>query len=155
MRSLNRVELIGHLGTDPELRYTQGGDAVATLSIATNEAWTDKQTGEQQEQTEWHRVVLWRRLAEIANEYARKGSRIYVAGPLKTRKWQDQQGQDRYTTEVQGRDLLLLDPPAGRGDRTAPAPAGGASAPSRPRRPQYGPGVPAQAPADFDDDVPF
>lgn len=118
MRSLNRVELIGRLGADPDLRYTQSGEAVATISLATNEQWTDRTTGEPREETEWHRCVLWRRLAEIAQQYLRKGSRIYAAGQIKTRKWQDQSGADRYTTEIRVRDLMMLD---GQHD-SAPAP---------------------------------
>jgi len=108
MRSLNRTELIGRLGADPEIRRTQAGDAVATLAIATNEHWTDKATGEKREETEWHRCVIWRRLAEIAEQYLHKGARVYVAGQLKTRKWQDRNGLDRYTTEIQVRDMIML-----------------------------------------------
>lgn len=114
-RGINKVILIGNLGADPEIRYTQNNVAVATLSLATSEAWKDKQTGEQREATEWHRVVVWDKLAEIAGQYLRKGSKVYVSGKLKTRKWTDQQGVERYTTEItlQGYDaeLQMLDGP--------------------------------------------
>ncbi len=97
---VNKVILIGNLGGDPEVRYTPNGSAVTNLSIATSESWRDKQTGQQQERTEWHRVVMFGKLAEIAGQYLRKGSKVYIEGKLQTRKWQDQQGQDRYTTEI-------------------------------------------------------
>ena len=106
--SLNKVILIGNLGQDPEVKYTAGGAAVTTLSLATSESWKDKDTGSDQEKTEWHRVVLWRRLAEIAGEYLKKGSKVYIEGQLQTRKW-EQDGQTGYTTEVVGRDMQFLD----------------------------------------------
>ncbi|GAA4650667.1 hypothetical protein GCM10023116_29500 [Kistimonas scapharcae] len=99
-RSLNKVQLIGNLGDKPEVRYTPNGSAVATISIATSESYKDKQTGNKVEKTEWHRVVIFGKLAEIAQEYLHKGSKVFVEGKLQTRKWQDQQGQDRYTTEI-------------------------------------------------------
>ena len=105
---INKVILVGNLGQDPEIKYTAGGAAVTTLSLATSESWKDKDTGTDQEKTEWHRVVLWRRLAEIAGEYLKKGSKIYIEGQLQTRKW-EQDGQTRYTTEVIGRDMQFLD----------------------------------------------
>ena len=105
---INKVILVGNLGQDPEVKYTAGGAAVTTLSLATSESWKDKDTGQDQEKTEWHRVVLWRRLAEIAGEYLKKGSKVYIEGQLQTRKW-EQDGQTRYTTEVVGRDMLFLD----------------------------------------------
>ncbi len=111
-RGINKVILIGNLGADPEMRYTQSSTAIANLSIATSESWKDKQTGEQREQTEWHRVVCFRRLAEIAGEYLKKGSKVYIEGKLQTRKWQGQDGQDRYTTEIVCNELQMLD---GRG----------------------------------------
>ncbi|EKD53771.1 MAG: Single-stranded DNA-binding protein [uncultured bacterium] len=108
--SINKVILIGNLGRDPEVRYTPNGLAVANITIATSEAWKDKQTGENQERTEWHRIVLYGRLAEIAGEYLRKGSKIYIEGRLQTRKWQDKNtGQDRYTTEIVADSLQMLD----------------------------------------------
>ena len=105
---INKVILVGNLGQDPEVIYTAGGAAVTTLSLATSESWKDKDTGSDQERTEWHRVVLWRRLAEIAGEYLKKGSKVYIEGQLQTRKW-EQDGQTRYTTEVIGRDMQFLD----------------------------------------------
>ncbi len=99
-RGINKVILVGNLGNDPEIRYMPNGGAVANITIATSEVWRDKATGEQREKTEWHRVVLFGKLAEVAGEYLRKGSQVYVEGQLQTRKWQDQQGQDQYTTEV-------------------------------------------------------
>ena len=105
---INKVILVGNLGQDPEVKYTAGGAAVTTLSLATSESWKDKDSGQDQEKTEWHRVVLWRRLAEIAGEYLKKGSKVYIEGQLQTRKW-EQDGQTRYTTEVVGRDMQFLD----------------------------------------------
>ncbi|WMC10171.1 single-stranded DNA-binding protein [Oceanimonas pelagia] len=110
-RGINKVILIGHLGQDPEVRYMPNGNAVANITLATSETWRDKQSGEQRERTEWHRVVFFGKLAEIAGEYLRKGSQVYVEGRLQTRKWQDQGGQDRYTTEVvvdQGGTMQML-----------------------------------------------
>jgi single-strand DNA-binding protein len=108
-RGINKVILIGNVGVDPDVRYLPNGNAVTTLSIATSEAWKDKVTGEKQERTEWHRVVCFNRLGEIAGEYVRKGSKLYVEGSLRTRKWQDQQGQDKYTTEIVANDIQMLD----------------------------------------------
>jgi single stranded DNA-binding protein (ssb) len=112
-RGVNKVILIGNLGADPEVRYMPSGSAIANIRLATSEAWKDRQTGEQQERTEWHRVVLFNRLAEIAGEYLRKGSKVYVEGSLRTRKWQDQNGQERYTTEIVGNQMQMLDSRAG------------------------------------------
>lgn len=98
--SLNKATIIGHLGKDPEINRTQGGDVVASLSVATSERWTDKSSGERKERTEWHRVKVWGKLAEVAEKYLRKGSLVYLEGKIETRKWQDQQGQDRYSTEI-------------------------------------------------------
>lgn len=114
-RGINKVILIGNVGVDPEIRYLPNGNAVATLSVATSESWKDKTSGEKQERTEWHRVVCFNRLGEIAGEYVRKGSRMYIEGSLRTRKWQDQQGQDRYTTEIIASDIQLLDSRTGAG----------------------------------------
>ena len=108
-RGVNKVILVGNTGTETEVRYTPNGSAVTTLSVATSETWKDKQTGEKQERTEWHRVVCFNRLGEIAGEYVKKGTKIYIEGSLRTRKWQDQQGQDRYTTEIVANELQLLD----------------------------------------------
>lgn len=108
-RGVNKVILIGNLGSDPEVRYTPNGNAIANISLATSEAWRDKQTGELQERTEWHRVVFFNRLAEIVGEFLRKGSKCYIEGSLRTRKWQDKNGQERYTTEIIASEMHLLD----------------------------------------------
>lgn len=122
-RGVNKVILIGNLGNDPELRVAQSGTQMTTLSIATSESWKDKQTGQQQERTEWHRVVFFNRLAEIATQYLRKGSKVYIEGALRTRKWQNPQGVDMYTTEIIGSEMQMLD---SRGDA-----AGGNYAPQQ------------------------
>ncbi len=111
---INKVILIGNLGADPEIRYTQEGTSVATFNIATTERWTDK-SGQKQESTEWHRIVAWRRLAEICGEYLNKGSKVYIEGKLQTRKWQDQNGNDKYTTEIVAREMKMLDSRGGSG----------------------------------------
>jgi len=108
-RGVNKVILIGNLGADPEIKYMPSGEAVANLRVATSESWKDKNTGEQVERTEWHRVIMFRRLAEIAGEYLKKGSKIYIEGRLQTRKWQGQDGQDRYTTEIVANEMQMLD----------------------------------------------
>lgn len=108
MAGVNRVIIIGHLGNDPEIRTMPNGEQVANITVATSESWTDKNTGERKEQVEWHRIVLYRRLAEIAAQYLRKGSQVYIEGRLKTRKWQDNNGQDRYSTEIQCDNLQML-----------------------------------------------
>lgn len=144
-RGVNKVILIGNLGRDPEVRYTAGGTAVANLALATSETWKDKQTGEAKEKTEWHRVILWARLAEVAGEYLRKGARVYIEGQLQTRKWQDQSGADRYTTEIVGRELQMLD---SRGGQDGDQPSGGQGASHNAPPNQH-------APDDFDDDLPF
>jgi single-strand DNA-binding protein len=111
-RGINKVILVGNLGADPETRYTASGSAITNIRLATAEAWKDKQSGEQQERTEWHRVVFFNRLAEIAGEYLKKGSQVYIEGSIRTRKWQDQGGQDRYTTEIVANEMQML---GGRG----------------------------------------
>ncbi|HUO95516.1 MAG TPA: single-stranded DNA-binding protein [Steroidobacteraceae bacterium] len=152
-RGINKVILVGNLGQDPETRAMPSGKAVTNVRIATSDSWRDKQTGEQKEQTEWHNVVFFDRLAEIAAEYLRKGSQVYVEGRLRTRKWQDKSGNDRYTTEIVANEMQML---GGRGGASA---GGGAPAPRREAAPadDY-----AQAPATaggkdeaFDDDIPF
>ncbi|WP_456378809.1 single-stranded DNA-binding protein [Thiolapillus sp.] len=132
-RGINKVILIGNLGADPETRYTTNGDAVTNIRIATSDTWKDKQTGEQKERTEWHTVVFFRRLAEIAGEYLHKGSRVYIEGSLRTRKWQAKDGNERYTTEIVANEMQMLD---SRGNGLQP---------------------PAQqtSPQDFDDNIPF
>ncbi|MDT8438808.1 MAG: single-stranded DNA-binding protein [Wenzhouxiangellaceae bacterium] len=114
-RGVNKVILIGNLGADPEIRYTPANAAVCNLSVATSDQWRDKQTGEMQERTEWHRVVMFQRLAEIAGEYLKKGSKVYLEGKLQTRKWQGQDGQDRYTTEIVANEMQMLDSRGGSG----------------------------------------
>ncbi|MFV1972348.1 MAG: single-stranded DNA-binding protein [Thiohalobacterales bacterium] len=143
-RGINKVILVGNLGSDPEVRYTASGDAVANVNVATAESWKDKQTGEKQERTEWHRVVMFRRLGEIAGEYLKKGSQVYIEGKLQTRKWQDKNGNDRYTTEIVANDMQML------GSRGGSSSYNNESAPP--------PAQPATASAgadDFDDDIPF
>ncbi len=115
-RGINKVILVGNLGQDPETRYTANGSAVTNITIATSESWKDKQTGQQQERTEWHRVVIFNKLGEIAGQYLRKGSKVYIEGALRTRKWQDQGGQDRYTTEIVASEMQMLDS-RGAGDQ--------------------------------------
>ena len=161
-RGINKVILIGNLGADPETRAMPSGTTVANLRIATSENWRDKQTGEQQERTEWHRVAFFGRLAEVAGEYLRKGSQVYVEGSLRTRKWQDKQGNDRYSTEIVGNDLQML---GGRGGGAASAPGAGAAA-SGAAGASGGAGAGASTESeesgggsgrgdDFDDDIPF
>ena len=144
-RGINKVILVGNLGADPETRYMPSGSAVTYLSIATSDSWKDKQTGEQKDRTEWHKVVMFDRLAEIAAEYLRKGSQVYIEGRLQTRKWQDRDGNDRWTTEVRANEMQML---GGRGG------AGGAAPMSSDSRPSSSP-PPQPGPDDFDDDIPF
>lgn len=158
MAGVNKVIIVGFLGNDPELRTMPNGEAVANISVATSEAWTDKNTGERREVTEWHRIVFYRRQAEICGEYLKKGSHVYLEGRLRTRKWQDQNGQDRYTTEIQGDVLQMLD---SRSDRQSD----GYEPTAQPRYPSQSQSTPhatpagkpaAEAPMDnFDDDIPF
>lgn len=129
-RGINKVILIGNVGQDPEVKYMPSGGAVTNISIATSETWKDKNTGQNQERTEWHRVVLFNRLGEIAGEYLRKGSKVYIEGSLRTRKWQGQDGSDRYTTEIVANEMQMLD---GRGDNAGAMNAGGYD-----QSPQYG-----------------
>ena len=146
-RGVNKVILVGNLGKDPEVRYMPNGNAVANITLATSESWKDKQTGEPQEKTEWHRVVMFRRLGEIAGEYLKKGSQVYIEGKLQTRKWQDNSGIDRYTTEIVANEMQML---GGRGGGGGSASYNNDSAPAK--------AAPAPAAAgadDFDDDIPF
>jgi len=145
-RGVNKVILVGNLGRDPEIRYMPNGNAVANLTLATTESWKDKQTGDQQEKTEWHRVVMFRRLAEIAGEYLKKGSQIYIEGKLQTRKWQDNAGNDRYTTEIIASEMQML---SGRGGGSA-----GFAENSAPAM-ESAPAVASGGPDEFDDDIPF
>lgn len=153
-RGINKVILIGNLGQDPEVRYNQGGGAVTSITLATSESWRDKQTGEQKERTEWHRVVFMGKLAEVAGQYLKKGGQVYVEGKLQTRKWQDQSGQERYTTEVlidsfSGVMQMLGGKPQHHQQQHKPAsqPQGGYGSPIQP--------VYNEPPMDFDDDIPF
>lgn len=119
-RGINKVILVGNLGGDPEVRFTPGGSAVANITVATSSSWRDKQSGEMQERTEWHRVAFFNRLAEIVGEYMKKGSKIYVEGSLRTRKWQDKSGNDRYTTEIIANEMQMLDSRSSGGNSTTP-----------------------------------
>jgi single-strand DNA-binding protein len=148
-RGINKVILVGNLGKDPEVRYTPSGLAVANITIATSEGWKDKQSGEMQEKTEWHRVVFYQRLAEIAGEYLRKGSKVYVEGRLQTRKWQDKNtGQDRYTTEIIASEMQMLDSKGGSSGSDS-------SAYEKPMAAATGTADAAPALDSFDDDIPF
>jgi single-strand DNA-binding protein len=152
-RGINKVILVGNLGKDPEIRYTAGGAAIANITIATTESWRDKQSGEKQEKTEWHRVVFFSRLAEIVGEYLKKGSQVYVEGRLQTRKWQDQSGQDKYTTEIVANEMQMLGSRGGDGGGSSqggggfrkPEQAQAAATPSAPKVEEDFP----------DDDIPF
>jgi single-strand DNA-binding protein len=150
-RGINKVILVGNLGADPEVRYMPSGSAVTNARIATTDSRKDKQTGEQQERTEWHQVVFFNRLAEIAGEYLKKGSQVYVEGRLQTRKWQDKSGNDRYTTEVVANEMQML---GGRGGGGGPASSSTSSAPASTGAPAPAPAA-AASEADFDDDIPF
>lgn len=178
-RGINKVILVGNLGQDPEVRYLPNGGAVANITLATSESWRDKQTGEQREKTEWHRVVLYGKLAEVAGEYLRKGSQVYIEGQLATRKWQDQNGQDRYATQVEVKGYSgVMQMLGGRTSNSQGQPQGApprqngqqGQPPTQPRPPAQQQGQPHYPPAaagyntkgcydeppmDFDDDIPF
>ncbi|MDU2939463.1 single-stranded DNA-binding protein SSB1 [Superficieibacter sp. 1612_C1] len=178
-RGVNKVILVGNLGQDPEVRYLPSGGAVANFTLATSESWRDKQTGETKEQTEWHRVVMFGKLAEVAGEYLRKGSQVYIEGQLRTRKWTDQSGQERYTTEINvpqigGVMQMLGGRPQGGGAPAGGGQQGGWGQPQQPQQQSQGgnqfsggaqsrpqpqqQAAPAQSnepPMDFDDDIPF
>ena len=150
-RGINKVILIGNLGKDPETRYTPAGLAITNITLATTESWKDKQTGERQDKTEWHRIAMFGKLAEISAEYLRKGSQVYIEGRIQTRKWQDQQGQDKYSTEIVANDMQMLGGRAGAG-----APAMGEDSRSRAPAPaQAQASEPAVADVTLDDDIPF
>ena len=182
MASVNKVILIGNLGKDPETRYAPSGDAICNITLATTDTWRDKATGEKREATEWHRVVFFGKLAEIAGQYLRKGSAAYIEGSLRTRKWQDKDGQDRYTTEIRADEMKMLGSRQGMGGSDAPSRSEGGGRDSAPRDSGggrdnsyggggggFGGGAPAPSaptapkkPAgggggfgDFDDDIPF
>lgn len=146
--SVNKVILIGNLGADPEIKYNNSGGQIANLRVATTESWKDKNSGETQEKTEWHRVSLFGKLGEIAGQYLRKGAKVYLEGRIQTRKWQDKDGSDRYSTEIVADQMQMLDR---RQDGQGQAPARFQAPPAR----QQGGNSPAPAPLDFDDDLPF
>lgn len=156
-RGINKVILVGNLGKDPESKFMPNGNAVTNIAIATSESWKDKQTGQQQERTEWHRVVFFNRLAEIATEYLKKGSKVYLEGSLRTRKWQAQDGQDRYTTEIVASEMQMLDSRGGSSDYTSSGadsdlakPISNTEMTSKETTATQGSGS-----NDFDDDIPF
>ena len=154
-RGINKVILIGNLGRDPEVRYMPSGGAVANVALATSSSWRDKQTGEQNERTEWHNVVFFNRLAEIAGEYLKKGSKVYVEGSLRTRKWQDKNGNDRYTTEIVANEMQMLDSRGGSGgggDNFSSEAPDYASEGSGAKETATGGGARGE---EFDDDIPF
>jgi len=154
-RGVNKVILIGNLGKDPETRYMPSGGAVTNATVATSESWKDKNSGEQQERTEWHRVVFFNKLGEIAGEYLRKGSKVYIEGSLRTRKWQDNSGQDRYTTEIVADQMQMLDSRGsggGGGGDFAPRQQSKSQAPAQQAPAQSAPAMPD---AGFEDDIPF
>ena len=154
-RGINKVIIVGNVGGDPETRYMPSGSAVTNLTVATNESWKDKQTGEQKERTEWHRVAMFNRLAEIAAEYLRKGSQVYIEGKLRTRKWQDKSGQDRYTTEIIADEMQML---GGRGGSSSSSGGGnfdGGQGGGQSGGQSGGNAPPQPGPDDFDDDIPF
>jgi single-strand DNA-binding protein len=151
MASVNKVILVGNLGADPETRFLPSGEAVANLRIATTETWKDKQTGERKDATEWHRVSFFGRIAEVCGQYLKKGSQVYVEGRIQTRKWQDKDGQERYTTEIRGEEMKMLGSRQGQGEPSyggdAPAPSyGGAKPAAGGKKPSFD---------DMDDDIPF
>ena len=146
-RGINKVIIVGNLGGDPETRYMPSGSAVTNITVATNESWKDKQTGEQKDRTEWHKVAMFNRLAEIAAEYLRKGSQVYIEGKLRTRKWQDKDGRDRYTTEIIADEMQMLGGRGGGGSAPMSSGSGSGSGPAS--------APPQPGPDDFDDDIPF
>ena len=146
MASLSKTQLIGNLGDKPEIRYTPDGKPVATVSLATTETWKDKNTGEKKEATEWHRVVLFRRLAEVAGQYLKKGSQVYIEGRIRTRKWQDKDGQERYTTEIEANEMKML---GGKSDRSESAQS------QQKQAPRNAQGAPKTSFEDMDDEIPF
>jgi len=165
MAGVNKVIIVGNLGNDPEVRYSNNGAAIANISVATSDSWKDKNTGEKQERTEWHRIVMFNRLGEIAGEYLKKGSKVYIEGKLQTRKWQDQQGQDRYSTEIVADQMQMLDSRGGGQGGGYQQQGGGGQQYGGGQQQgggqQFGGGQPQQAPSqpapatDFDDDIPF
>ena len=163
-RGLNKVMLIGNLGADPEVRYTAGGAAVANIRLATADTWRDKDSGETQERTEWHRVVFFGRLAEVVEQYVKKGSQLYIEGRLQTRKWQDKDGNEKFSTEIVASEMQMLGgrggagaggAPSGSGERSASSFGGGGGSSGGGSRNDSAPRGQAEPPMDFDDDIPF
>lgn len=163
-KGVNKVILVGNLGNEPDVKATQSGNCITNISVATSESWTDKQSGEKKEKTEWHRVVFFNRLAEIARDYLKKGSKVYVEGKLQTRKWQDQQGNDRYSTEIIGSEMQMLDSRNNQGDQQGGYQQGAAQQSQTSTPPpgyQQGPASgdrnqpPPPVTTDFDDNIPF
>lgn len=150
MASVNKVIIVGNLGADPEVRYTQGGQIVVNFNIATNERWTNKQTNQPEERTEWHRIVVWGRLAELCRDYLAKGRPVYLEGRLQTRKWEDKQGQTRYTTEIIAQAIQFLGAPQGREDKISDA-----SSPSSHAEPEAVTTQGGPPPFDASEDIPF
>lgn len=162
-KGINKVIIVGNLGRDPEVRYTAGGMAIANITVATTDSWKDKSSGERQEKTEWHRIVMFNRLGEIAGEYLKKGSQVYIEGRLQTRKWQDKEGQDRYTTEIVANEMQMLGGRGG-GESQSSGGYGGGQASGGGNRPQSTqksdpfsgtPEFDSGPSPDFDDDIPF
>ena len=147
MAGVNKAIIVGNLGQDPDVRTMPNGDAVTKISVATSESWVDKNTNERKTQTEWHAIVFYRRQAEVAGEYLRKGSKVYVEGRLRTRKWQDQNGQDRYTTEIQGDVLQMLDSRQGGDNQDKSSTSNAKNGVKQPQT--------QQGADDFNDDIPF
>ena len=154
MASVNKVILIGNLGRDPEVRYTPNGDSITNINIATTDTWKDKATGDKKEATEWHRVVFFGRLAEIAGQYLKKGRQVYVEGALRTRKWQDKEGQERYTTEIVANEMKMLGSREGMSD-APPRESGGGGGAGAANRPAAAAQPAAGSFNDFEDDIPF
>ena len=145
-RGVNKVIVVGNLGQDPEVRYLPSGGAVTNISVATSETWKDKESGDNQERTEWHRIVFFNRLAEIAGEYLKKGSKVFIEGSLRTRKWEDKNGNDRYTTEIVAREMQMLDSKGGSSNYESKSSDAPSSAPTASNHADMD---------DFDDDIPF
>jgi single-strand DNA-binding protein len=158
MASVNKVILVGNLGKDPEVRYMTNGDAVANVTIATSDSWKDKVTGEKKESTEWHRVVFYRKLAEIVSQYLKKGSQVYIEGRIRTRKWQDKEGQERYTTEIEAEEMKMLGSRQNAASSSGGEAEYGGSMPSSEASGATRGAAPAKKPTSFedmDDDIPF
>jgi single-strand DNA-binding protein len=155
MASVNKVILVGNLGADPETRYMTNGDAVCNIRLATTESWKDKNSGEKREVTEWHRVVFYRKLAEIAAQYLKKGSQVYLEGRIRTRKWTDKEGQERYTTEIEATEMQMLGRREGQGGPTGSEPPSGGGSDYQPAPAKKAGNTAKPSFDDLDDDIPF